>query len=152
MQVLSFPFHSLSRACDDTSLFCMDLFYVLQNTHHKKKDGTIVVDPSPYTINLLIAYDDITLYGYYPIVKQSFFVLFCFVFSFLHIQSPLLLCPKKIPIVVVRYRRIPPPRFVNQQNQPFFFSSFSSLFFLAFMITVFVRKLSTVLMFDLFKI
>ena len=36
------------------------LFYVLQNTQHKKKDGTIFVDPSPYTINLLIAYDENT--------------------------------------------------------------------------------------------
>ena len=37
------------------------LFNVLQNTHHKKeKDGTNFVDPSPYTINLLIAYDENT--------------------------------------------------------------------------------------------
>ena len=41
--------------------FCIST-YVLQNTHHKKKDGTIFVDPSPYTINLLIAYDENTLY------------------------------------------------------------------------------------------
>ena len=27
-----------------------------------KKDGDIFVDPSPYTINLLIAYDEITIF------------------------------------------------------------------------------------------
>ena len=54
------------------------LFYVLQNTHHKKKDGTIFVDPSPYTINLLIAYDE-----------NTFFYFFFFI---LHFQLPFPYC------------------------------------------------------------
>ena len=39
--------------------------------HHKKKDGDIFVDPSPYTINLLIAYDEITYCFCFKVTKHK---------------------------------------------------------------------------------
>ena len=54
--------------------FCISnqLFYVLKNTHHKKKDGNMFVDPSPYTITLLIAYDEVTSISNQPSFSSSF--------------------------------------------------------------------------------
>ena len=36
----------------------------------RKKDGTIFVDPSPYTINLLIAYDENTFFFFFLFLKK----------------------------------------------------------------------------------
>ena len=46
-------------------------FYVLHNIRHTKKDGTIFVDPSPYTINLLIAYENTLFWPDFSLFFQN---------------------------------------------------------------------------------